>query len=219
MEARFFSDKVSQEPESETKNEETENWDQESESEAQDEETENLEPVEEESAEDSGQETLAEEGKKISREAQLEKEVKNLRDRLLRTLAEQENTRRIAKRDVEAAKSFAVTSFAKSLLDTSDNLARALEAVPEEEKEKSPVLATLCEGIQLTENGLLKAFEKSGLVKYGESGEPFDPYKHQALFEYPDPEKESGTVGQVMKSGFMLNNRVIRPAEVGVVKK
>ena len=155
----------------------------------------------------------------LTREQQLEQQVKDLKDQLLRGLAEQENTRRIAMRDVQTARNFAVTSFAKSLLDTSDNLARALESVPDEEREKNAVLANLYEGIQMTEAGLLKAFEKNGLVRYGEVGDTFDPNMHEALFEYPDPEKEAGTVGQVMKKGFSLNDRVIRPAEVGVVKK
>jgi molecular chaperone GrpE len=154
-----------------------------------------------------------------TREQELEQQVKDLKNQLLRGLAEQENTRRIAKQDVQSAKNFAVTSFAKSLLDVSDNLSRALESVPEEEKEKNAVLSNLYEGIQMTEAGLLKAFEKNGLIRYGEVGDVFDPNKYEALFEYPDPEKEAGSVGQVMKKGFMLNDRVVRPAEVGVVKK
>mmetsp|Transcript_530 Transcript_530/g.692 ORF Transcript_530/g.692 Transcript_530/m.692 type:complete len:273 (-) Transcript_530:287-1105(-) len=157
-----------------------------------------------------------------TKEEELEAQVKDLKDQLLRSLAEQENTRRIAKRDVSAAKSFAVTSFAKSLLDTSDNLSRALESVPSEyraDMENHPVLATLYEGIKMTDDGLTKAFAKNGLTKFGEAGEKFDPNLHEALYEYPDPAKEEGTVGQVMKVGFMLNNRVVRPAEVGVVKK
>mmetsp|Transcript_5457 Transcript_5457/g.7735 ORF Transcript_5457/g.7735 Transcript_5457/m.7735 type:complete len:263 (+) Transcript_5457:133-921(+) len=154
--------------------------------------------------------------------ADLEKQVKDMKDQLLRSLAEQENTRRIAKRDVDSARNFAVTSFAKSLLDTSDNLSRALEAVPEEyrsDKENHAVLATLYEGIQMTDDGLTKAFAKNGLVKFGDVGEVFDPNQHEALFEYPDPNGKPGTIGQVMKKGFSLNDRVIRPAEVGVVKK
>mmetsp|Transcript_4802 Transcript_4802/g.10304 ORF Transcript_4802/g.10304 Transcript_4802/m.10304 type:complete len:263 (+) Transcript_4802:114-902(+) len=151
----------------------------------------------------------------------LETQIKELKDNLLRSLAEQENTRRIARRDVANAKSFAIASFAKSLLDTSDNLSRALDAVPEElrhDHENHPVLANLYEGISMTDEGLTKAFAKNGLVKFGEKGEKFDPNLHEALFEYPDPEGEAGNVGQVMKVGFMLNERVVRPAEVGVVK-
>jgi molecular chaperone GrpE len=157
-----------------------------------------------------------------SREAKLQKEVKDLKDQLLRSLAEQQNTRRIAKEDVERARSFAIKSFAKSLLDTSDNLNLALNAVPEElraDAENHPVLVTLYEGIQMTETGLNKAFTMNGLLRYGEVGEVFDPNKHEALYEYPDPSQTPGTVGQIMKTGFMLNQRVLRPAEVGVVKK
>jgi molecular chaperone GrpE len=202
MNVRLFSDKATNAFESEAKEGVVEN------------ET----ATEEETPEEEGAIPVAEE-EEISREMQLEQEVKTLKDHLLRSLAEQDNTRRIAKRDVEAAKNFAVTSFAKSLLDTSDNLTRALAAVPQDEKEKSPVLATLCEGIQMTDVGLVKAFEKNGLVKFGEVGESFDPNKHEALFEYVDPAQEPGKIGQVMKPGFLLNDRVIRPAEVGVVKK
>jgi molecular chaperone GrpE len=157
-----------------------------------------------------------------SREEELEGQVKDLKDQLLRSLAEQDNTRRIAKRDVDAATQFAIKSFAKSLLDVSDNLTRALEAVPAEmrrDKEANAVLANLYEGIEMTDRGLVKAFERNGLVMYGEAGELFDPNKHEALYEYVDPEKKEGTVGQVMKPGFMLRERVLRPAEVGVIKK
>ena len=157
-----------------------------------------------------------------SREEQLEAQVKELKDQLLRSLAEQDNTRRIARRDVDAASQFAIKSFAKALLDTSDNLTRALEAVPEDmrnDKENHRVLANLYEGIEMTGRGLMKAFEMNGLYKFGKEGELFDPNKHEALYEYVDPEKKVGTIGQVMKPGFMLRDRVLRPAEVGVIKK
>mmetsp|Transcript_23126 Transcript_23126/g.64303 ORF Transcript_23126/g.64303 Transcript_23126/m.64303 type:complete len:259 (-) Transcript_23126:267-1043(-) len=156
-----------------------------------------------------------------SKEEQLEAQVKELKDHLMRSLAEAENTRKIASRDVESARQFAIKSFAKSLLDVSDNLTRAMEAVPEEartDKEGNPILTTLYEGIEMTDKGLLKAFESNGLVKYGVPGEEFDPNKHDALYEYADKEKTPGTIGQVMKPGFMLHKRVLRPAEVGVVK-
>ena len=114
--------------------------------------------------------------------ADLEQQVKDLKDNLLRSLAEQENTRRIAKRDVEQARSFAISSFAKSLLETSDNLSRALDAVPEElrhDHDHHPVLATLYEGITMTDDGLTKAFTKNGLEKFGVAGEKFDPNLHE----------------------------------------
>jgi len=157
-----------------------------------------------------------------TREEQLEAEIKQLKDKLLRTLADQENTRRIAQNDVAQAKKYAIKSFAQNLLEVSDNLELALKAIPdgiEKDKEDQPVLVNLLEGVRLTEEGLLKAFRDNGLVRFGQAGERFDPNKHDALYEYADPNQEPGVVGQVMKSGFLLNNRVLRPAEVGVVKK
>jgi len=154
-------------------------------------------------------------------EQKLQVQITTLKDQLLRALAEQENIRRIARRDVDNSKSYAVTSFAKSLLDTSDNLSRALEAVPEEHRGDgdNSVLSNLYEGIQMTDSGLTKALLKNGLVKFGTVGDVFDPNRHEALFEYVEEGKDAGTVGQVMKAGFELNKRVIRPAEVGIIKK
>lgn len=179
-------------------------------------------PSSDDAAKDSAKEGATVADAEVDKVADLEKQIKDLKDNLLRSLAEQENTRRIAQRDVANSKSYAITSFAKSLLDTSDNLSRALDAVPEElrhDHENHPVLANLYEGISMTDQGLTKAFTKNGLKKYGKRGEKFDPNLHEALFEYPDPEGEApGNIGQVMKAGFMLNDRVVRPAEVGVVK-
>lgn len=158
-------------------------------------------------------------------EEKLKAQIKDLKDQLLRSLAEQENTRRIAKRDVESARNFAVSSFAKSLLDTSDNLTRAVDAVDldklndDETTDTKAALTTLLEGVRMTDAGLAKAFAKHGLVRFGKAGEVFDPNKHEALFEYADDKAKPGTVGQVMKVGFELNGRVVRSAEVGVVKK
>ena len=161
---------------------------------------------------------------------ELEAQVKNLKNQLLLSLADQENTRRIAKKDVESARKFAIKSFAKSLLETSDNLERALHAVPDEllkdgdgsdhgSVDVRRVLVTLFEGIKMTEDGLNKALESNGLERFGEVGEIFDPNRHDALFEYPDATKTPGTVGQVINTGFLLNKRVLRPAEVGVIKE
>ncbi len=183
-----------------------------------DESTDDKQSTTEEGASASPSEETTDEGNKV---AELETQIKDLKDNLLRSLAEQENIRRIAQRDVSNAKSFSIASFAKSLLDTSDNLTRALDAVPEDlrhDHENHPVLANLYEGITMTDDGLAKAFAKNGLKKFGAKGEKFDPNLHEALFEYPDPEGEPGNIGQVMKVGFMLNERVVRPAEVGVVK-
>jgi molecular chaperone GrpE len=135
--------------------------------------------------------------------AQLESQIKDLKDNLLRSLAEQENTRRIAARDVANAKSFSIASFAKSLLDTSDNLSRALDAVPPDmrvDRDNHPILANLYQGISMTDAGLNSAFERNGLTKFGSRGEKFDPNMHDALFEYPNETGgvAPGHIGQVM---------------------
>lgn len=155
-----------------------------------------------------------------SREETLEAEIKALKDQLLRSYAEQENTRNIARRDVSEARQFAIKSFAKSLLEVSDNLQRALDSVPPEDVGSNAQLKLLYEGIEMTNTGLLKALEANGVKKYCETpGDKFDPLLHNALLQYPDPTKAPDTVGQVIKVGFTLNDRVLRPAEVGVVKK
>jgi molecular chaperone GrpE len=158
--------------------------------------------------------------KEENKEETLQAEVKTLKDQLLRSLAEQENIRQIARKDVESSRNFAIKSFAKSLLEVSDNLQRALESVDEGELSSNQALSNFYEGINMTNDGLVKAFQSNGVEIYCEQpGEVFDPEMMNALMEYPDPSMEPGTVGQVIKVGFTLNKRVLRPAEVGVVKK
>ncbi|KAG7362715.1 ribulose-phosphate 3-epimerase [Nitzschia inconspicua] len=154
-----------------------------------------------------------------SKEDELNAQIKDLKDQLLRSYAEQENIRQIARNDVQAANSFAIRKFAKSLLDVADNLDRALEAVGEDQQ-KSPEFQSFFQGIELTKSGLVKALQSNGVTPYCEEpGDLFNPEHHEALMEYPDPTATPGTVGQVIKKGYMLNGRVLRPAEVGVVKK
>jgi len=150
----------------------------------------------------------------------LKEELAEMKNQLLRTLAEQENIRSIARRDVEAARNFSVKSFAKSLLEVADNLDRALEMVDEEESAKNETLQTFVEGIEMTGSGLVKALKSNGVETFCEQpGEEFDADRHQALMEYADPKATPGTVGVVMKKGYTLNGRVLRAAEVGVIKK
>ena len=174
-----------------------------------------------ETKEDGDEETSSEEEEGLTEKEQaLQAEVQNLKDQLLRSLAEQENTRNIAKRDVSDARQFAIKSFAKALLDVSDNLSRAMDSVSPEDLTESTQLKSLYEGIEMTNTGLLKAFASNGITKFCEKpGDKFDPSMHNALMQYPDPNAEPETVGQVIKVGFMLNDRILRPAEVGVVKK
>ena len=131
-----------------------------------------------------------------------------------RALADSENTRGQAQREIANAKKFAVQGFAKSMLDVLDTLALAIEHTPEEEKKGS-----LFEGVEMTEKILLTQMEKHGVTRFNPIDEVFDPNVHMALFEMPAEDKEPGTVAQVLKVGYMLNDRVLRPADVGVVKK
>jgi len=150
----------------------------------------------------------------------LKEELAEMKNQLLRSLAEQENIRAIARRDVESAKNFSVKSFAKSLLEVADNLDRALDSVEQAEVAKNETLKTFVEGIEMTGSGLVKALKSNGVEAFCEKpGDEFDAEIHQALMEYEDPKAVPGTVGVVMKKGYMLNGRVLRAAEVGVIKK
>lgn len=136
------------------------------------------------------------------------------KNKWLRAMADIENTRTIARRDVANAREYAVTSFAKSMLEVGDSLGYALDAA----KKEDASLDALVEGIDLTRSQLVKAFASAGLAEYGAVGDKFDPSLHDALFEYEDAEKDPGSVGQILKTGYTLHQRVIRAAQVGVVK-
>ncbi|MGF6428703.1 MULTISPECIES: nucleotide exchange factor GrpE [Bradyrhizobium] len=149
----------------------------------------------------------------------LTKELAEARDRTLRTLAEMENLRQRTRREVADAKTYGITGFARDVLDIADNLQRALDAVPAETKEAAdPGLKALLEGVELTERSLLNALEKNGVKKFDPIGEKFDPNFQQAMFEVPDPSVPSGTVVQVVQAGYMIGERILRPALVGVSK-
>jgi molecular chaperone GrpE len=156
----------------------------------------------------------------ISAEAQiaaLEAQVTELKDRMLRTAADAENTRRRAKKDVEDAGNYAIAKFARDLLDVGDNLRRALDAVGTD-ADKDPAMKTLIEGVEMTEKALQKAFEQNGIEKLEPLGEKLDPNKHQAVFELPSPDHPDGHIAQVMQAGYVLKGRLLRPAMVGVAK-
>jgi molecular chaperone GrpE len=146
-------------------------------------------------------------------------EVAEARDKLLRTLAEMENLRQRTRREVADAKTYGITGFARDVLDIADNLQRALDAVPAEARAAAdPGLKALIEGVELTERSLLNALEKNGVKKFDPMGQKFDPNFQQAMYEVPDPSVPSGTVVQVVQAGFMIGERVLRPALVGVSK-
>ena len=149
----------------------------------------------------------------------LAKEAADWRDKMLRTLAEMENLRKRTAREVSDARSYGITGFARDVLDIADNLQRALDAVPAETRELAdPMLKTLIEGVELTERSLLNALEKNGVRKFDPTGEKFNPNFQQAMYEVPDPSVPAGTVVQVVQAGYMIGERVLRPALVGVSK-
>lgn len=155
--------------------------------------------------------------------AEFEGKLKEMKNNVLRAYADEENVRRIAKRDVENARVYANTKFAKSLLDVADNLERALDAAAKSEIaldqdcETSKALHNLVEGVEMTQNQLNKVFTSHGVIKYGAIDDVFDPEIHDALYKMPDPSKPDGTIGAILKSGYKLNDRVIRAAEVGTI--
>jgi molecular chaperone GrpE len=154
----------------------------------------------------------------LERVAELEAESAKLKDQALRALAETENIRRRSEREREDTAKYAISGFAKSLLDAADNLRRAVDAVPAEAVEADAALKTLVDGVAATERQLLAAFERNGLTRIEPVGEVFDPNFHQAMFELPGTGKPSGTVVQVVQPGYVLHGRLLRPAMVGVAK-
>ncbi|XP_030932492.1 grpE protein homolog 2, mitochondrial-like isoform X2 [Quercus lobata] len=154
-------------------------------------------------------------------------EIEKMQDKVLRTYAEMENVMDRTRREAEITKKFAIQNFAKSLLDVADNLGRASSVVKEsfakidtseDPSGAVPLLKALLEGVEMTEKQLVEVFKKFGLEKFDPTNEPFDPNSHNAVFQMPDASKPPGTVAVVLKSGYMLYDRVIRPAEVGVTQ-
>ncbi|XP_021288228.1 uncharacterized protein LOC110419481 isoform X2 [Herrania umbratica] len=156
-----------------------------------------------------------------------QKEIEQMQDKVVRTLAEMENVMARTRREAENSKKFAIQNFAKGLLDVADNLGRASSHVKGSfskfDKSKDtvgavPLLKTLLEGVEMTEKQLGEVFRKFGVEKFDPTNEPFDPHRHNAVFQVPDNSKPPGTVAHVLKAGYMLYDRVIRPAEVGVTQ-
>jgi molecular chaperone GrpE len=146
-------------------------------------------------------------------------EVAESRDKMLRTLAEMENLRKRTVREVADARTYGISGFARDVLDIADNLQRALDAVPADARATAgPGLTALIEGVELTERSLLNALEKNGVRKFDPSGEKFDPNFQQAMYEVPDASVPAGTVLQVVQAGYMIGERVLRPALVAVSK-
>ncbi|WEX09355.1 nucleotide exchange factor GrpE [Chelativorans sp. AA-79] len=150
----------------------------------------------------------------------LAKENEELKERALRIAAEMENLRKRTQRDVTDARVYGIANFARDMLTVSDNLQRALQAVSEEARaeEADPGFKALVEGVEMTERAMLAALERHGVKRIEPEGEKFDPHFHQAMFEVPNSEVPNNTVVQVVQSGYVIGDRVLRPAMVGVAK-
>jgi len=150
----------------------------------------------------------------------LAREAAELKDRLLRTLAEMENLRRRTDREIADSRTYGISSFARDILAIADNMARALQTLRAELKEREDAgVKALLDGVELTERELSKVLEKHGVRKFEPlPREKFDPNLHQAMLEVPDPSVPSGTVVQVIQPGYMIGDRMLRPALVAVAK-
>jgi molecular chaperone GrpE len=146
-------------------------------------------------------------------------EVAALKDKLLRALAEMENLRRRTEREVADARLYGITTFARDILNVADNMHRALNALDTELREQADAsVKALLDGVELTERELLNVLEKHGVKKLEPIGQKFDPNHHQAMFEVPDASVPAGHVVQVMQAGYLIGERVLRPALVAVAK-
>jgi molecular chaperone GrpE len=151
--------------------------------------------------------------------AELQAENAELRDRFVRLAADMDNLRRRTERELKDAKVYGVTAFARDMLGVSDNLRRALDAVPADMRAAADAgLTTLLEGVEMTERSMLSTLERHGVKKIEPEGEKFDPNFHQAMFEVPNPAVPNNTVVQVVQPGYTIGERVLRPAMVGVAK-
>lgn len=150
----------------------------------------------------------------------LQKENADLQDKLLRAIAETENTRRRAERDRQDAVRYAAASFGRDMVQVSDNLRRAIAAVKPEEREASPAsVQALIEGVEVTERQLLATFERHGIKEITPApGDRFDAHLHEAMFEVPNSGQPAGTVVHVVEAGYMIGDRLLRAARVGVAK-
>jgi molecular chaperone GrpE len=153
-----------------------------------------------------------------ARVAALEAELAEQKNQLLRALAETENVRRRAQREREDASKYAMAGFAKELLSVADNLRRALDSLPESEARDARTRGLLA-GVEATERELLSVFERHGIRRIDPDGERFDHNFHQAIFEAERSDKPGGTVVEVLQPGYVLHDRLLRPAMVGVTKE
>lgn len=148
--------------------------------------------------------------------ADLEKQLAEMKDRALREMADAENTRRRAIKDREETSKYAVTGFAREILGISDSFSRALESAPRDNLE--PAMKSLLDGIEATERQLLATLERFGVKPIEALGKPFDPHFERVMMEVDSPDQPAGTVVQVLQTGYMIHDRLLREALVAVAK-
>jgi molecular chaperone GrpE len=164
-------------------------------------------------------EALASASEAADLSSELARENADLKDRLLRALAEMENVRRRTEREVADSRAYGISSFARDLLGVADNMRRALDTIGTSARETvDPGMRALIDGVELTERELLNVLEKHGVKKLDPQGKKFDPHQHQAMVEVPDSSVPAGTVVQVVQPGYTIGERVLRPALVAVAK-
>lgn len=187
-------------------------------SENQEPETPENEEPEEAAEEEVTEDELSEASAMSHRLMNTEAELADTKDRLMRAIAETENVRRRSEREKADANAYAVTKFARDLLNVADNMRRAMESVPEDMQGEDSPIANFTSGVEMTERELLTVFERHGITKIDPVGEKFDHNFHQAMSEVETTEADNGTVLQVYQSGFVLKDRLLRPAMVVVAK-
>lgn len=173
--------------------------------------------LENDSAEDETVEAAAEQPAPVQEQTP-EEEIAELKDKLLRSLAENENLIRRARKDREDASKYAASNFARDMLGVGDNLHRAMDAVPDELRDGDDATKAFLEGVELTERELLSALERHGIKKLSPLGAKFDHDHHEALFEVPTGDAEPGTIVQVLEDGYIIHDRLLRAARVGIAK-
>ncbi|EDL50280.1 nucleotide exchange factor GrpE [Erythrobacter sp. SD-21] len=150
--------------------------------------------------------------------ASLRGDLETAKQEVLYARAETQNVRRRMEKDVQDARNYAATGFARDILSVADNLGRALDAIPAEQREDEKLKGFIA-GIEATQRELEKVFNQNGITRIAAKGMPLDPNQHQAMMEIPTADAEPGTIVQEMQAGYMIKDRLLRPAMVGVAKK
>ena len=150
---------------------------------------------------------------------ELKAKIEDLKDQLMRTLADSENLRKRTFKEIEQAKKYSHISFVRDLVSLFDNLQRALDAVPDDKSELSEPIKNLIVGLEIVNKEIINTFEKHNLKQIEPLGEKFDYNFHQAMFEVPTNDEEPGIVVEVSQKGYLLYDRLVRPAMVGISKK